>query len=113
MRVLTNSMLGDFSVLKHPQTPVSRFKLQNSLKMSNSQKFHHQNSPDQKIPSSHQVCLGLFCKNIQQRIKGEGVEKAGLEIISRESPDTMTGQIHFSSVTYRFSPVKLYKINNS
>ena len=27
---------------------------------------------------------------------------AGLEIISEESPDTMTGQVHFSSVTYRF-----------
>ena len=38
---------------------------------------------------------------------------AGLEIISGESPDTMTGQIHFSSVTYRFWPVKLYQINNS
>ena len=38
---------------------------------------------------------------------------SGLEIISRESPDTMTGPIHFSSVTYRFWPVKLYKINNS
>ena len=38
---------------------------------------------------------------------------AGLEIISGESLDTMTGQIHFSSVTYRFWPVKLYKINNS
>ena len=38
---------------------------------------------------------------------------AGLEIISGESPDTMTGPIHFSSVTYRFWPVKLYKINNS
>ena len=37
----------------------------------------------------------------------------GLEIVSGESPDTMTGQIHFRSVTYRFWPVKLYKINNS
>ena len=37
----------------------------------------------------------------------------GLEIISGESPDMMTGPIHFSSVTYRFWPVKLYKINNS
>ena len=35
---------------------------------------------------------------------------AGLEIISGESLDTMTGQIHFSSVTYRFWPVKFYKI---
>ena len=38
---------------------------------------------------------------------------SGLEIISRESPDTMTSQIHFSSVKYRFWPVKLYKIKNS
>ena len=38
---------------------------------------------------------------------------AGLEIISRESPDMMTGQIHFSSVTYCFWPVQFYKINNS
>ena len=38
---------------------------------------------------------------------------SGLEIISRESPDMMTGQIHFSSVTNRFWPVKLYKIKNS
>ena len=30
----------------------------------------------------------------------------GLEIISGESPDTMTGQIHFSAVTYHFWPVK-------
>ena len=37
----------------------------------------------------------------------------GLEIISGESPDTMTAQIHFSSVTYSFWPVKLYKMNNS
>ena len=37
----------------------------------------------------------------------------GLEIISGESPDTMTGQIHFSSVTYRFWPVKLYKITQN
>lgn len=28
---------------------------------------------------------------------------AGLKIISGESPDTMTAQIHFTSVTYRFS----------
>ena len=31
---------------------------------------------------------------------------ARLEIISGEPSDTMTGQIHFSSVTYRFWPVK-------
>ena len=42
-----------------------------------------------------------------------GLYTAGLEIISGESPDTMTGQIHFSSVTYRFWPFKLYKIFNS
>ena len=29
-----------------------------------------------------------------------------LEIISGESSDTMTSQIHFSSVMYRFWPVK-------
>ena len=31
---------------------------------------------------------------------------SGLEIISGESSDTMTSQIHFSSVMYRFWPVK-------
>ena len=31
---------------------------------------------------------------------------SGLKIISVESPDTMTGQFHFSSVTYRFWAVK-------
>ena len=30
----------------------------------------------------------------------------GLEIMARESPDTMTGQIHFRSVTCSFWPVK-------
>ena len=33
----------------------------------------------------------------------------GLKIISKESPDTMTGQIHFGSVTYRFWPVKFIR----
>ena len=33
---------------------------------------------------------------------------AGLEIISRESPDMMTGQIHFSSVMYCFWLVQFY-----
>ena len=33
----------------------------------------------------------------------------GLKIISRESPDTTTGQIHFSLVTYRFWPVKFIR----
>ena len=37
----------------------------------------------------------------------------GLEIISVGSPDTMTSQIHFNSVTYHFWLVKLCKINNS
>ena len=32
---------------------------------------------------------------------------AGLEIISGESPDMMTGQIHFSSLMYHFWPVKI------
>ena len=31
---------------------------------------------------------------------------ARLKIISGEPSDMMTGQIHFSSVTYRFWPVK-------
>ena len=34
------------------------------------------------------------------------VYMARLEIISGEPSDTMTGQIHFNSVTYRFWPVK-------
>ena len=33
---------------------------------------------------------------------------AGLEIISRESANTMTGQIHFSSVTYCLWPAQFY-----
>ena len=36
------------------------------------------------------------------------VPETGLQMISGESPDTMTGQIHFNSVTYRFWLVKLY-----
>ena len=32
-----------------------------------------------------------------------------LEIISGETSDTMTGQIHFNSVTYRFWPVKFMR----
>ncbi len=32
---------------------------------------------------------------------------AGLEIIFEESPDTMTGQIHFSSVIPRFCSDKI------
>ena len=32
-----------------------------------------------------------------------------LEIISGEPSDTMTGQIHFNSVTYRFWPVKFMR----
>ena len=34
---------------------------------------------------------------------------AGLEIISGESLDMMTHQIHFSLVTYRFWPVKFIR----
>ena len=34
---------------------------------------------------------------------------ARLEIISGEPSDTMTGQIHFNSVTYRFWPVKFMR----
>ena len=52
------------------------------------------------------------CKCVQKKVE-KTVLETGLEIISGESPDTMTGPIHFSSVTYRFWPVKLYKINNS
>ena len=33
---------------------------------------------------------------------------AGLEIISRGSVNTMTGQIHFSSVTYCLWPAQFY-----
>ena len=40
--------------------------------------------------------MSLFWHTLYQHIF------AGLEIISEESPDTMTGQVHFSSVTYRF-----------
>ena len=54
-----------------------------------------------------------FEKILNRGVKISGVGVAGLEIISGESPDTMTGPIHFSSVTNRFWPVKLYKINNS
>ena len=32
-----------------------------------------------------------------------------LEIISGETSDTMIGQIHFNSVTYRFWPVKFMR----
>ena len=34
---------------------------------------------------------------------------SGFEIISRESPDMMTGQIHFCLVTYYFWPVKFIR----
>ena len=44
-----------------------------------------------------------------QRDKTTSLLYSGLEIISRESPDTMTGQIHFSSVTCRFWPVKFVR----
>ena len=44
-----------------------------------------------------------------QRDKTTPLLYSGLEIISRESPDTMTGQIHFSSVTCRFWPVKFVR----
>ena len=37
------------------------------------------------------------------------VRETRLEIISREPSDTMTGQIHFNSVTYRFWPVKFMR----
>ena len=44
-----------------------------------------------------------------QRDKTTSRLYSGLEMISRESPDTMTGQIHFSSVTCRFWPVKFVR----
>ena len=55
-------------------------------------------------PQTQNICPLFVC-----RMK----RNTGLEIISGESPDTMTGQIHFSSVTYRFWPVKLYKITQN
>ena len=42
----------------------------------------------------------------RQKLDSNSVGPPGLEVISGESPDTMTSQIHFSSVTYRFWPVK-------
>ena len=47
-----------------------------------------------------------FHKLMQQKEKSfwiTGYLVTGLEIISGESPDMMTGQIHFSLVTYCFS----------
>ena len=47
-----------------------------------------------------------FHKPMRQKEKSfwfTGYLVTGLEIISGESPDTMTGQIHFSLVTYCFS----------
>ena len=38
---------------------------------------------------------------LSNRCRQRGAREPGLEIISRESPDTLTGQIHFSPVTYR------------
>ena len=40
-------------------------------------------------------------------------QEPGLEIISSESLDTLTGQIHFSLVTFRSWPGQIYKIYNS
>ena len=42
----------------------------------------------------------------RQKLDSNSVGPPGLEVISGESLDTMTSQIHFSSVTYRFWPVK-------
>ena len=44
-----------------------------------------------------------------QRDKTTSLLYSRLEILFRESPDTMTGQIHFSSVTCRFWPVKFVR----
>ena len=38
---------------------------------------------------------------LSNRCRQRGAREPGLEIISRESLDTLTGQIHFSPVTYR------------
>ena len=38
---------------------------------------------------------------LSNRCRQRGEREPGLEIISRESLDTLTGQIHFSPVTYR------------
>ena len=38
---------------------------------------------------------------LSNRCRQRGAREPGLKIISRESPDTLTGQIHFSQVTYR------------
>ena len=68
--------------------------------------FLRGNQENEEIPA-------LLENRDQRCVSQKSVYIPGLEIISGESPDTMTGQIHFSSVTYRFWPVKLYKTNNS
>ena len=62
---------------------------------------------------SHEMSIWRTSQGLKNVFSGHQGQVAGLEIISGESLDTMTGQIHFSSVTYRFWPVKLYKINIS
>ena len=71
----------------------------------------------QKMVQTSKCKQRLGLKTLAERFLSIELEKSksitGLEIISGESPDTMTGQIHFSSVTYRFWPVKLYKITQN
>ena len=44
------------------------------------------------------IGIGYLLSN---RCRQRGAREPGLEIISRESPDTLASQIHFSPVTYR------------
>ena len=61
--------------------------------------------------------MGKFYKEVVHICLGECTvvpnRTAGLDIISEESLDTMTGQIHFSSVTYHFWQGKFVRVNNS
>ena len=52
------------------------------------------------ILGSKMQLIGIGCL-LSNRCRQRGAREPGLEIISRESPDTLTGQIHFSPVTYR------------
>ena len=61
--------------------------------------------------------MGKFYKEVVHICPGECTvvpnRTAGLDIISEESLDTMTGQIHFTSVTYHFWQGKFVRVNNS
>ena len=83
--------------------PVGTFEIVNFPIQLMSLKFHMY-----QIHFVHiAFCFFLFLNtyNPSQNVWDEGLG-AGLEIISGESPDMMTSQIHFSSVMYRFSLVK-------